>query len=321
MLILYGYGVRLLVTGQAPSNLLSPLSLGAAMLGLIAMFFIEPSRGHGENKWLADVFEKSALAYLALLPMPAWAIWPRIAQHGWTEFRYVRLLSVGGLVICSAYGAWRVVRGRSYSVTAMPACFAVLFFSASFGPWGALGVSKSSQLNRLHQSLANSEGAEDSSTEQEPLAKRGRSPDWSSGAHSEAADRVEYLHGHFSPESLESVVPNNAEEMDSLTEICEALGLRCGHGSTQTTVNITSEGPIRIPAPGRLFAVHYWGSGTNDGSAVPVSVDGSAARFRADWNQVFTVDLAEKFAPEIEDDARGHVNVELEPDESTVRHS
>lgn len=321
MLILYGYGARVLLTGEAPSNLLSPLALGAAMLGLIAMFFVEPLRRHGDDKWLAEVFEKFPLAYLPLLPMPAWAIWQRIAQHGWTEFRYVRLLAVGGLVVCFGYGAWRVVRSRSYSVTAMPACFAVLFFLASFGPWGALGVSESSQVRQLKMELEKGESSGDELVDDDPALRRNSTYRGRGMSQSDAVDRLRYLYHHYGVESLEPVLPEEAGSVDTFGEACEVLELDCGYTPSGTRLKFDAPGPIQVPAEGRLYSVTYYSSGASADGSLSASVEGTTATFEFRSEERFSIDLAEQFAVSLEEEDQRYVDQTLMPEEATVRLS
>lgn len=324
MLILYGYGGRVLVTGEAPSNLLSPLALGAAMLGLVAMFFIEPLRRHGEDGWLAEVFETFPLAYLPLLPMPAWAIWQRIDQYGVTEFRYVRLLAVGGLLVCFGWATWRIVRDDSYSVTGMPAAFAVLFFLASFGPWGALSVAESSQLSRLQSDIASPETESAGSSASAPSdGSAGMKPRPSHrSTTSEAGDRVRYLVDHFGPASLTPVLPENEHDVTSHADACEALDVECGYSSSSTHLSFDSSETIPVPVTGTLHPFDCYGTASSSTvGSVTVSTSGSSVTFELQSGPTYSADLAAHFLPLVEVDDQSYESTTLEPHQATLELS
>lgn len=111
LLVLYAYGGKVVLTGEAPSNLLSPLALGAALIGLIALFLMEPLPRSDDHRGAVRRMPAFPLAYLPLLPMPAWALWVRIQNHGWTEVRYLRVVAVLGVLLCFGWAAWRRLRG------------------------------------------------------------------------------------------------------------------------------------------------------------------------------------------------------------------
>ena len=317
MVILYAYGLRVLITGEAPTNVLSPLALGAAILGFVAMFFIQPLRRMGDKKWLASVVDKFPLAYLPIIPMPAWAIWVRIEQHGWTEFRYARLLAVAGITICCLYASWKKLRGETYSTAAMPAVFGVLAFLASFGPWGALEVSKRSQLSHLQADLA-AETADEKTEEAPPGAAFARRS-YRRTPTSDAASRVRYLAEHFGNDALKPILPEDTQEVSSVQEACDALEIECyGHARALETRSYSYNGPIRVDSAGTLHEIHYYGRRAETRSGdLTIDVDGMVLTAEEDDGLTHRVDLTDYVATLREKKSEKHTAT-LEADEAKV---
>jgi hypothetical protein len=240
LLILYGYGGKVLVTGAAPRNLLSPLALGAALLGLVTLFLIEPLRSSDERTWLVRLLDAVPLAYLPLLPMPTWAIWVRIQQYGWTEFRYLRLLAVGGTALCFGWAAWRVGRGRAYSATVLPAVFALLLLFGAFGPSGALSVAKTSQLARLQSHLSDIESGSETGT---PAFR------------ADVRSRVRYLARHFGMRALDPVLGTDAPRPESVEAALTVLGLPEPEPDRRGLARLQYQGPIPLEGAGMLHPV------------------------------------------------------------------
>ena len=153
VVILLSYNVRVIVTGEAPKNLLSPLALVAGGLGLLAMFSLEPFRNNREFPFVAGFLRFFPLAFLLLVPLAAWALWVRIDAYGVTEFRYLRLLSLVVVASICVFQAWRVARRKPFSLVAIPAGLVMSSLLASVGPWGVVAFSRSSQTARLEASL------------------------------------------------------------------------------------------------------------------------------------------------------------------------
>ncbi|MGC1180867.1 MAG: DUF4153 domain-containing protein [Methyloceanibacter sp.] len=70
----------------------------------------------------------------------------RIAAYGLTEQRYlIVLIGVWALILA----VLRIWRARSFDLRLVPGVLAILLLPASFGPWGAIGASVSSQKAEL----------------------------------------------------------------------------------------------------------------------------------------------------------------------------
>ncbi|MGM0558860.1 MAG: DUF4153 domain-containing protein, partial [Myxococcota bacterium] len=153
LLIIYTYTVKVVATGSAPENLLSPLALGAATLGIAAIFFFEPMARRERPDWFSYFVRWLPIGLLAGLPLAAWAIWQRIDQHGWTEFRYFRLLLVLGFALVFLLTPFVRRRREHLVLRVAPAVFGVLLVLASIGPFSASHTSRTSQLEHLRDDL------------------------------------------------------------------------------------------------------------------------------------------------------------------------
>ena len=274
--ILYAYGIKILLTGEVPSNFLSPLALGAALIGLITLFLIEPLRRIEKRKWLVTLFDVFPVAYLPILPMPIWAIWVRVQQHGWTEFRYLRILAVLGVTLCFGWIAWRVLRRRTYSALPLPAVFAVLLLIASVGPWGALSVSERSQIAHLQDELRAS-ASEDSSSEHRE-------------SQYDAQRRTSYLYGHFGPQSLRPLLDSGQALPTSVAEAQEALGVPSAP-RLERPVHLTYNGPISVPSAG---TIHRVGIRPESDTAYTLSVNGLSLILTSEGERRDTLSLEER---------------------------
>jgi len=260
LLILYGYGGKVLLTGEAPRNLLSPLALGAALIGLVTLFLIEPLRRTDERAWLVRLLDAVPLVYLPLLPMPAWALWVRIEQYGWTEFRYLRLLAVVGTALCFGWAAWRVARRRAYSATVLPAVFALLLLFGAFGPSGAPQVVRNSQLSRLQGHLAQLDSA--SAPADGRLAPR-----------DEARSRVYYLVRHFGMPALDPVLGPDEPRPESVGAALSTLGLPERGPERMEAARFRYRGPIPLPDAGTLHSVS---TARPDGTGYRLAAEGDS---------------------------------------------
>jgi hypothetical protein len=276
--ILYAYGIKILLTGEVPSNLLSPLALGAALIGLITLFLIEPLRRIEKRKWLVALFDAFPVAYLPILPMPIWAIWVRVQQHGWTEFRYLRILAVLGVTLCFGWIAWHVLRRRAYSALPLPAVFSALLLLAAVGPWGALSVSEHSQVAHLKDELRLS-ASEDPSSERREVRY-------------DAHRRTSYLYRHFGPQSLRPLLDSGQALPTSVTEAQEDLGVPSAP-RPERPVHLTYDGPISVPSAG---TIHRVGIRPESDTAYTLTVNGLTLVLASEGGRRDTLSLEERLS-------------------------
>lgn len=155
MFILYAYQLKVVASGfELPKNVMSFLTLGAAILLLIGMFIGDQLRRTEEGQ---GVFVRAAAilpaAFIPLLPMGLWAVLVRVHQHGWTEFRYARVLSLLCLFIIFSLSAWRLLRRQQQPLAATFATFGIAGVIAAVGPLSMTEVARRSQVARLEETL------------------------------------------------------------------------------------------------------------------------------------------------------------------------
>ncbi|MEX1182944.1 MAG: DUF4153 domain-containing protein, partial [Gemmatimonadota bacterium] len=148
--ILYAYAVRIGITGEVPKNMLSPMVMAAGVLAAMALVLFEP-----------DHDDAAALRWLRFAPplflppaaLGVWAIWLRVDQYGWTEFRLLRLIVLLVLAGLAVGATVQLVRRRPFSLHALPLALAAALVLAAIGPWSVLSASRRSQQTRLGNAL------------------------------------------------------------------------------------------------------------------------------------------------------------------------
>jgi|GEM_PF-6363444 len=213
LVILYAYQGRVLLGGveAAPKNLMSPLVIAASAMMIIGLLFTEQLKRGVETSLgiFVKLSQRLPLLFIPLMPMTAWAVWVRIEQHGWTEFRYLRLVLVVCLTVIfiSSVALW--LMKKSQPLGTIIATFGVAAILSAIGPWSAAEVSRKSQTARMINALEaaglmmpnpHSEGA---ARIMKPLTHTG---DEHLQITEDANSRIEYLAEHFGPDAFEAVV-------------------------------------------------------------------------------------------------------------------
>jgi len=153
LLILYAYAAKVLVTGELPRNLVSPLVIAAGLIGLLGAVLLEPVHDDDEHRGVSLLVRAVPALLLPLVPLAAWALLARLGEYGWTEFRYVRLAAVVAIGILAVLGAMRLVRRRPPLLSTVPAVFAAVLLLSAVGPWSAPTVSRRDQTARLRDAF------------------------------------------------------------------------------------------------------------------------------------------------------------------------
>jgi hypothetical protein len=151
--ILVVYCLKVVATGDLPKNLLSPLVLFAGFFGLVGAVYLDPVHGDGENRFVSGVARGFPAVLLLLVPVAVWAVRVRLGEHGWTEFRYLRMAALLSLALLGVLGTLRLVRGRPPLLAAVPLTLGVAALLSSVGPWSAQAVSLRDQRGRLERAL------------------------------------------------------------------------------------------------------------------------------------------------------------------------
>jgi hypothetical protein len=148
--ILYAYTVRIVLTGEVPKNLVSPMVIAAGVLAVLALFLFDPrSREAGWSRML----RAAPPLFLPLAVLGVYAVTLRVGQYGWTEFRLLRLIVLAALGLLAAAGTVEMLRRRRFTLYAAPLAGASLLFLAAIGPWGVPALARASQQARLDSAL------------------------------------------------------------------------------------------------------------------------------------------------------------------------
>ncbi len=144
-LILAAYVVKILGTQVWPDGFVAMPILIFTTIGFGMYTLVSPILGD-KNTRLLQIFNK-----IFLWSMPVFmfvyfgAFWQRIEQYGVTEMRYLGVLL--GMLILSWSLYFAFVKNARLKM--IPASVFAAAFLASFGPWGASGVSEFNQHARL----------------------------------------------------------------------------------------------------------------------------------------------------------------------------
>jgi hypothetical protein len=165
--ILAVYELWVVLRGELPANLISPLIIGAGAVGFASTLVIEslvavrgertlsPAEPH---PWTAAgpvrLTRAFNLVLLALLPLAGFALWVRIDQHGLTPQRAARAYALGCLAILAVWGTVRWARRRRPLTWEVPALTAAAALLAAIGPLSVVSLSIRSQADRLERDLA-----------------------------------------------------------------------------------------------------------------------------------------------------------------------
>lgn len=149
LLILYGYGAKIVLIWDWPRGIVSYLIICVAVLGIATFLLLYPYRRLEGNNWI----KKSTLAFygllIPLLLLLFIAVNMRLEDYGFTVNRYLIFVLGIWLVMSCLYFLF----GKG-NIKFIPISLSALFFLVSFGPWGVFKVSENSQVERLRRILS-----------------------------------------------------------------------------------------------------------------------------------------------------------------------
>lgn len=164
--ILVVYEAVVLVRGELPRNMLSPLIMAAGFVGFLSTLIISSVLGEAPGAALSPaephpwarrrsirLARAFPLVLIVLLPMAGWALWLRVEQYGVTPFRAVRAMGLLCLAVLSLAGAARWLRGRAPLGWEVPGAILVFALAAAFGPTSAVHLSIASQSKLIDRWL------------------------------------------------------------------------------------------------------------------------------------------------------------------------
>ncbi|HEY2954085.1 MAG TPA: DUF4153 domain-containing protein [Candidatus Eisenbacteria bacterium] len=149
LVVLYAYEARILFQWKWPKGWVSGPVIGYSITGVLAMLLLWPMRDRGDRPWVRALATRFHLALFPLLAMLLLSIARRASEYGMTESRYVVAVLGGWLTLISIY----FLSSRGKDIRIIPATLCAIAFLTAFGPWGAFGVSRRSQIARLRHLL------------------------------------------------------------------------------------------------------------------------------------------------------------------------
>ena len=253
LLVLYAYAARVLVTGELPRNLVSPLVIAAGLIGLVGAVLLEPVHADEEHRGLSMLVRAVPALLLPLVPLAAWALMARLGEYGWTEFRYVRLAAVFAIGVLAVLGTVRLVRRRPPLLTAVPAVFAAVLLLSALGPWSAPAVSRRDQTVRLRAAFR------EARVDPRRLPRDTVTVD--SALYARINSGAAYLVEAHGTRALRNVVPSLPDSTRGTWRIAEHLGLRGGCRPTRPVFAVVAwDGGVAGVAGGTVQQVSLHGA-------------------------------------------------------------
>ncbi len=149
LVILYSYMGKIIIEANLPKGWVSYLILGYATVGIFALLLIHPIKDDEGNAWIKTFSRWFYLALVPLLVLLYIAALRRVFDYGITELRYLLLALAVWLTGITAYFLFSKVK----NIKILPITFCIITLFSSFGPWGASGISKYSQQQRMFHLL------------------------------------------------------------------------------------------------------------------------------------------------------------------------
>lgn len=146
-LILYVYGMKIILTANWPIGWVAYLVIAFSVLGILSIALIWPLRNDEREGWIKNFSRFFYIGLLPLILLLSVAIYKRVSQYGITEQRYFIMLTAAWLTFIALY--FLISKTKNLKVISISFC--VGLFLSSFGPWGAFDISKKSQLRHLEQ--------------------------------------------------------------------------------------------------------------------------------------------------------------------------
>lgn len=221
LIILYVYAFKIVLTSVWPQGTVAYLVLCFSTTGIFVSFLLYPIwQNKGKAKNILKFFYALLIPLIGLL---FWAIQIRISEFGITEKRYLVVilgLWLLGLCFYFIFSKKQNLKIIFYSI------FVILILSC-FGPWGAVSISKHSQIRRLENILI----------ESKILIKNKIQKDQariSDNNIAQVRNIIQYLNNSHSLESIQSWFEQDLDQLDNrdswrrVDSVMSFLGIESG---------------------------------------------------------------------------------------------
>ena len=272
-LILHAYAVKVLFAEELPKNRLGWMVLSFGLCTLLLRVVVHPlgERSRVPTRLFLRWWPVPLVVPLALLVD---ATWLRISDLGLTPEHY-------GLAMFAMFLALVILaqmpRRLRADIRVIPAFGAILLGAASFGPWGMLSASGSSQAHRLADTLEAAGFAKEGQLTSTPALQRGQAQDAQSVI--ELLDRIgqlDRLRRLFGgrPDDPFALAGRDANRDGNLSaDISRALNVEQLPPEPDTTgvfrIEPGSLGPIDISGFDTVVPRLDWKNGPTAGHSVP----------------------------------------------------
>ncbi len=256
--IMMAYLGKIIITSVWPSGWVGWLVSGVAVTGLLSVVLLSPLQGRPDNPWIGIYFRIFHILMIPSVVMLVLAVSKRINQYGLTEPRYLLLILSGWVMMILVVGLW----SRRINLRFIPLSLGILALVISIGPWGAISLSRHSQMNRVQKKL-----------EAASLFSHGQlipvQADSTSADRTELINSFEYLISQFGLSELNSwLTPSMQDSLNLMTSNGKPK-YRSHWGQASLIIdelNVTDQQP-----PKRIFARHNL---VGDGRFNAISVNG-----------------------------------------------
>lgn len=166
LVILYGYGIKIVSIWDWPKGVVSYLIVCVAVLGIFNLLMIYPYGKLEGNKWIKTTSRVYYFLLIPLIVMLFIAISMRLNDYGITINRYIIYVLGIWLSLVSLY----FVIGKT-NIKFIPTSLFVVLVLTSFGPWSMFNVSENSQVTRLKHLLEEAKLLENNKIVNEQIIK------------------------------------------------------------------------------------------------------------------------------------------------------
>ncbi len=214
LLILYFYAGKIILQGSWPKGGVAGFILGFSCVGIVAYLLTYGFAGTATATFQARFRKYFFPCVLPLTVVLFLSVWRRIGEYGVTETRYFGVAAALWLAGISLY----YIFSRKKDLRIVPASVCLVLLLASFGPWGALSISKRSQVARL-KGLLEQSGLLANGTLQ-PTKKPAKA-----GALAEINTTIVYLHKIGHVQALTAWSGGNISAGDTPEKIAAKIGI------------------------------------------------------------------------------------------------